>query len=315
MNINLAEHYGMCFGVRDALRLTHDLASSEPVTVLGQLVHNPSVSAHLETLGVKHADLEVPGTALTNQVIITAHGAADSAKKAWKEAGHLVADTTCPLVRKAHRALECLVLGGYHPVVIGQKDHAEVKGLTTDFPDATIISSNSDISEIPDSECIGVVSQTTQPIDFVQKIVAEIERQRPESEIKFLDTVCQPTKNRQSSLEKLCRDNDTIIVVGGRNSNNTHQLVLRALALGRNAHHVEGPGDLDPRWFRKSKDVGITAGTSTLDETVRDVMAKLRQIAAKKSMGWIKRPPVADLSLRKSEAAPFSHPAQANSQT
>tara|TARA_R110002096_G_scaffold4501_38_gene21326 strand:+ start:31797 stop:32744 length:948 start_codon:yes stop_codon:yes gene_type:complete len=312
MNINLAEHYGMCFGVRDALRLTHDLAHSSRITVLGQLVHNPTVSAHLETLGVQHADLQKPGTASTDRVVITAHGAADSAKKAWKDAGHHVADTTCPLVRKAHRALECLVLGGYHPVVIGKPDHAEVRGLVTDFPEATVISRAEEIESIPQSDRIGVISQTTQPIDLVRNLVHQIEKRRPNTQVKFLDTVCQPTKNRQISLEILCQNNDTIVIVGGRNSNNTHQLVLSARANGRKAYHVEGPGDLKPHWFYKSKEVGVTAGTSTLDETVGNVVVRLRQIADEKSPEPPINPSPSGHSLRKNKESEIALTSESN---
>ncbi|MFT5465358.1 MAG: 4-hydroxy-3-methylbut-2-enyl diphosphate reductase [Verrucomicrobiales bacterium] len=287
MNITLAKHHGMCFGVRDALRLTHDLATGENVTVLGQLVHNPVVDAHLKTLGVQRGDLADLGSASTKTVVITAHGAADSSRNAWRAAGHKVADTTCPLVRKAHRSLECLVLGGYFPVVIGEKNHVEVRGLIADFPDALVISEADEIANVPFYEKIGVVSQTTQPLRHVQQLLAEIERQRPDSEVKFVDTVCQPTKDRQNALEELCDANDTIVVVGGRNSNNTKQLVIRAIGLGCAAYQVEGAADLEEKWFRRSKNIGVTAGTSTLDETVRDVFERLKQIGAKRRGGLL----------------------------
>jgi len=280
MNVNLAEHYGMCFGVRDALRLTHDLAQAEPVTVLGQLVHNPEVDRHLETLGVQRGDLNRPGSAETHRVVVTAHGAGDEVKRAWKEAGFAVADTTCPLVRKAHRALECLVLGGYFPVVIGEKNHVEVRGLVADFPDAAVIGELEEVENLPARTHYGVISQTTQPIAKVQRLVERIRAQFPAALVKFIDTVCQPTKDRQAAIDKLCAENDTVIVVGGNNSNNTRQLLLRALELGCVAHQVEGPDGLNPAWFARSRNVGITAGTSTLDETVRDVFARVKQIAA-----------------------------------
>lgn len=280
MNVNLAEHYGMCFGVRDALRLTHDLAESEPVTVLGQLVHNPVVDQHLSTLGVQRGDLNRPGSAETHRVVITAHGSGDQVKRAWKEAGFAVSDTTCPLVRKAHRALECLALGGYFPVVIGEKNHVEVRGLVADFPDAAVISEPEEVERLPVRTHYGVISQTTQPLAKVQRLVELIRGQFPAALVKFIDTVCQPTKDRQAAIDRLCAENDTVIVVGGNNSNNTRQLLLRALDLGCVAHQVEGLDGLNPAWFARSKNVGVTAGTSTLDETVRDVFERVKQIAA-----------------------------------
>jgi 4-hydroxy-3-methylbut-2-enyl diphosphate reductase len=270
----------MCFGVRDALRKTHVVAGEGPVTVLGQLVHNPVVSAHLATLGVREGRLEEVGGVGTREVVITAHGAAEAHRRAWREAGYVVTDTTCPLVRKAHGVLARLVAEGYAPVVIGKKGHVEVRGLTGDFPGAVVIEGPEDIGGLPGGCPLGVVAQTTQPLDRVERLVAEIRRSRPGVEVRFVDTVCQPTKDRQEALEELCRECGVVVVVGGRNSNNTRELVARVEALGAVARHVETPDDIDPGWFRGVEEVGVTAGTSTLDETVEAVVGRLRLVAA-----------------------------------
>lgn len=279
MTITLADHYGMCFGVRDALRRTHDTAAAGPVTVLGELVHNPVVQNHLKTLGVQHGSLEDPASAVTPQVIITAHGAADRDRAAWS-ATHTVTDTTCPLVKKAHSSLAVLVHQGFAPVVIGQARHVEVRGLTGDFPDAVVIETEADLDQLPLAGKIGIVSQTTQPIHKVRALVEAIRATRPAAEVVFRDTVCQPTKDRQTALEKLCRDNDTIIVVGGQSSNNTRQLVLAAERAGCRAWQVETAADLRAEWLRGADRIGVTAGTSTLDETVQAVVDRLRSISA-----------------------------------
>ncbi len=277
MKITLATHYGMCFGVRDALRTTRQLASAQPVTILGELVHNPLVQADLAQRGAQTADLHQPGQAPTAAVVITAHGAADRDRSAWKSAGFAVTDTTCPLVRKAHTALAQLVTAGYHPVIIGQANHVEVRGLAGDFPQAEILLEVKDISTLIHHPKVGIVSQTTQPIAKVHELVRCIREQFPDSEVVFRDTVCQPTKDRQTALEKLCRENDVVIVVGGKHSNNTRQLVLTAQALGVRAHQVEQATDLQPAWFHQMDRVGLTAGTSTLEETVAEVQARLEQ--------------------------------------
>lgn len=283
MKIEIARHHGMCFGVRDALRKTHDIASRTPVTVLGELVHNPVVHEHLDTLGVRRGRLDSAENADTGAVIITAHGASDRDRRAWADRGHEVHDTTCPLVRKAHRSLECLVLAGYFPVVIGQRDHVEVRGLVGDFPGAVVVLDPADFSTIPTGVSrLGVVSQTTQPTARVAALVAGIERQFPEAELRFIDTVCQPTKDRQQALLELCAGNDVVVVVGGANSNNTAQLVETAQGFGCRAHRVERPEDLQLKWFRREDRVGVTAGTSTLDETVHAVVERLRIIAKEK---------------------------------
>ncbi|HEX2750483.1 MAG TPA: 4-hydroxy-3-methylbut-2-enyl diphosphate reductase [Verrucomicrobiales bacterium] len=278
MNIHTATHYGMCFGVREALRRAHDAAASGPVTILGALVHNPVVQEHLTTLGVREGRLEEVGGAATATVMITAHGAADRDRAAWKGAGYRVTDTTCPLVHKAHTALAQLVAEGCQPVVIGQRGHVEVRGLTGDFPGTVVLESEADFSLLPPAAKYGIVSQTTQPIVRVRQIVAALRVRFPGTEIRFRDTVCQPTKDRQNALDQLCSQCDVVVVIGGRHSNNTRQLTESARARGVTVHQIETPADLQPAWFRGCRNAGVTAGTSTLDETVRDVIQRMREI-------------------------------------
>ena len=278
MTITLATHYGMCFGVRDALRKTHETAAEAPATVLGELVHNPVVQQHLSTLGVQRAHLEVVGSSATNRVIITAHGAADRDRQAWQQAGYRVTDTTCPLVKKAHTALAQLVIAGYRPVVIGQAGHVEVRGLCGDFPTACVVENEADVAALPSYHKIGIVSQTTQPLQKVLALVESIRLWHPGAEVVFKDTVCQPTKDRQAALEQICQDNQILVVVGGRNSNNTRQLSETARRAGLTVHQIETAEDLQPAWFDSADRVGVTAGTSTLDETVQAVLARLNKI-------------------------------------
>ena len=278
MKIILAEHYGLCFGVRDALRDAEALAAQGPLTTLGELVHNPLALARLDAHGVHRGRLDDVSSAPTRRVLITAHGAADERRRAWREAGFEVTDTTCPLVRRAHRQLAGLVAAGYFPVVIGRADHVEVRGLTGDFPDAAVIEDESDLSEVPSQPRYGVISQTTQPSDKVRLLVEALRAARPGAEVRFCDTVCQPTKDRQAALRSLIKSADVIIVVGGRHSNNTRQLVLAAEAAGRPAYGIERAEELQARWFDGVQVVGVTAGTSTLPETVQAVCVRLEEI-------------------------------------
>lgn len=280
MNIILAQHHGMCFGVRDALRATHAAAQRAPLTILGQLVHNPLVDHYLAAVGAKRGDLDDLQSASTQQVAITAHGASDKHRRAWQNAGHTVIDTTCPLVKKAHHALATLVSDGYQPIVIGQRQHVEVRGLIGDFPQAVVVLDESDLSCIPKHSKLGIVSQTTQPVEIALRLVDAIKRLHRSSEVRFIDTICHPTKQRQSAMDDLIRECDHIVVIGGRNSNNTRQLAQKAAACGLRTLQIECAEELDPAWFRDARNVGVTAGTSTLDETVDAVMQRLRQIAA-----------------------------------
>jgi 4-hydroxy-3-methylbut-2-en-1-yl diphosphate reductase len=278
MKIVLAEHFGMCFGVRDAIAQAEQLAEQAPLTILGELVHNPLVRERLRAQGVVEGSLDEPGTT-SGQVMITAHGASDAKHAMWGERGFHVVDGTCPLVRHAHEQLKRLVAAGYFPVVIGKVGHIEVRGLTEDFPEARIVEIPNDILKLPRRDRYGVISQTTQPIDRVRALLVEIERRYPASEVRFVDTVCKPTKDRQSALRKLIDVSEVIVVVGGRESNNTRQLVETCRAAGRAAFHIERLGELRSEWFDGISVVGLTAGTSTLRETVDAVFRGLEEIA------------------------------------
>jgi 4-hydroxy-3-methylbut-2-en-1-yl diphosphate reductase len=281
MKIILADHYGLCFGVRDAIAQAERLANQEPLTILGELAHNPLVGERLAAAGVRQGSLEAVGGAATARVMITAHGASESARTSWRKAGFTVIDGACPLVRQAHEQLRKLVAAGCFPVVIGKRGHVEVNGLTGDFPEAFVFEDFADLPNLPVHERYGVVSQTTQPIEKVAALVESMARLRPTSEVRFSDTVCKPTKDRQTALRKLLAEADTIVVVGGRNSNNTLQLVAAAAVAGRQVFHVERADELESEWFRETDTVGVTAGTSTLKETVAAVAERLREFAEK----------------------------------
>jgi 4-hydroxy-3-methylbut-2-en-1-yl diphosphate reductase len=285
MKIHLSSHYGMCFGVRDALRATHNAALQQPVTVLGQLAHNPLVINHLRSLGVRQHELQRPlqmePTEVTKHVIITAHCAAERDVQAWRQAGHTITDTTCPLVKKAHMALAQLVEEGYHPIIIGQREHVEVRGLTGDYPQAQVVLDEADIQQLSRSgQKLGILSQTTQPLERVLQLVEKIKAHVGKVEVRFIDTVCRPTKQRQAALEDLCQHCQLILVIGGKNSNNTRQLTEKAQRLGTPAIQIENATELQATWFQNINHVGITAGTSTLDETVRSVVDCLTQMVA-----------------------------------
>jgi len=271
-----AEHYGMCFGVKAAINKAQQLAEQQPVTILGELAHNSTVKEGLEKRGANHASLE-DTTADTEQVIITAHGAADRDRKRWQGQGYRVLDTTCPLVHKAHDALKSLVKAGYIPIVIGQSGHVEVKGLTGDFPQAQTILSITDVEQLSleYTDKIGIISQTTQQLTHVEEIVKAVRERYPQAEVKFVDTICRPTKERQVALLQLCAQVELVIVVGGVNSNNTAQLANKCRTLGCAAYHVQSPHQIQEKWFKGVTKVGLTAGTSTPDSDIEKVKTYL----------------------------------------
>jgi 4-hydroxy-3-methylbut-2-enyl diphosphate reductase len=266
---------GQCFGVRDAIALTRTVAALQPVTVLGELVHNEAVLADLRARGVRvERDL---AEAKTETVVLTAHGTSERRRSEVSGRGHHIVDATCPLVRVAHQALADLVSQGLHPVVIGQRGHVEVCGLTEDYPNCDIILSEADVARLTPRARFGVVSQTTQPLARVQELVARLRQQFPNSEVVFRNTVCQPTQHRQTAAERLAQQCDVVVVIGGVHSNNTRELVNTSGYFCDRVYHIQSAADLDPDWFNPGDTIGLTAGTSTPDNVIQAVESRLRQ--------------------------------------
>lgn len=277
MKIQRAHHLGMCFGVRDAIALAHQESARGPLTVLGDLVHNDTVLAELKTRGVGIE--RSPDSVRTQAVMITAHGASERLMTDVRRRGHRIVEATCPLVHHAHKALQTLVKSGYHPVVIGQRGHVEVRGLAEDYPEADIVLSPEDVERMTERERFGVVSQTTQPVDRVRRLVEAIRKRFPRAQLEFRDTVCQPTKLRQGAALELAESSDVVVVVGGAHSNNTRELVSSCRTLCDRVYHVQVASEVRSEWFEAEDIVGITAGTSTPDTVIDAVEQRIEEIA------------------------------------
>jgi len=274
MRILRAAHLGMCFGVRDAIALALEHAAAGPLTILGDLVHNPTVLGTLEARGIAVAQ-EVAHVA-TPTVMVTAHGTSERSLARTRALGLTVVEATCPLVRVAHRAVTALARDGYHVVIVGQRNHVEVRGLTGDLDRFDVVLEDEDVLALEEQPRFGVASQTTQAVEKVRHLVGLIRRRFPRSEVRFLDTVCKPTKDRQSAAIEMARQADVVIVVGGRSSNNTRELVKTCARYCARVHHVQTEADVQPGWFEAATVVGLTAGTSTPDEVIDRVETRIR---------------------------------------
>jgi 4-hydroxy-3-methylbut-2-enyl diphosphate reductase len=277
MLIVRATHLGMCFGVRDAIALAIDRGAAAPLTILGDLVHNPTVLADLRAREIAIA--HDPADVKTHTVMVTAHGASDRSVANTRALGLDVVDATCPLVRAAHQAVTTLRRDGYHPVIIGQRGHVEVRGLTEDLDDFDVILDESDVLALAARPRFGLAAQTTQPLDKVRQLVTSVRRRFPQADVRFIDTVCQPTKQRQDAAVALARQSDVVIVVGGASSNNTRELVNTCRRHCLRVHQIQTEADLNREWFLAASTVGITAGTSTPDEVIDRVEALIRRLA------------------------------------
>jgi 4-hydroxy-3-methylbut-2-enyl diphosphate reductase len=282
MKIIRAEHLGMCFGVKDAIALALETAGRETLTILGDLVHNETVLAELRAQGIRLA--QQPAGVGTRTVMVTAHGASERALRETRERGLDVVEATCPLVRVAHRSLAKLVREGFHPVIIGRRDHVEVRGLTGDLDAFDVVLDGEDVANLQAHPRFGVVAQTTQPIDRVRHLVRLIRDCFSQSEVCFIDTVCQPTKQRQNAAIELAQKCDAVIIIGGAHSNNTHELVKTCSRFCPQVHHVQTAAELREEWFHADDTVGITAGTSTPDGLIHKVEEWLKTLQTQVAM-------------------------------
>ena len=266
-----AETLGMCFGVRDALAMMERVDRPERVTVHGELVHNDEVLRRLESRGFRQSPEDRRRSLpVTDTVLVTAHGISQRERSRLTAAGKTLLDSTCPLVTRAHEAARKLESAGYHVLVIGRPGHVEVRGIVEDLESYTLVPDAESVIAFPQRR-LGVMCQTTTPMRSAERILAEIRRKNPDADIKYVDTICLPTKEHQQALEDLLSKVAVVVVVGGKNSNNTRQLVERCRDRGVRAHHVENAADLRSEWFAGVDRVGLTAGTSTLAETIEAV--------------------------------------------
>ena len=293
MKVSLASALGTCFGVKDAINLALEPQFKGDLTIVGQLVHNGQVNESLKRNGVSVVDgADAINQIKTEKVMITAHGAAEKMKKKLTDAGLVVFDASCPLVMRVHNTIKSMVEKNYFPVVIGQEDHVEVKGIVGDLDDYIVVGSEDDLEKLraTGKRKFGIVSQTTQQVEKVEHLVGKIREMDCVDDVAFVNTICQPTRDRQIAVGDLADQVDLMIVIGGYNSSNTKKLVQVCDEKNVEAYHIEASSQLDKQWFINKKHVGITAGTSTPEYIINDVHSAILEIA--REMGELEFQPV-----------------------
>ncbi len=262
VQIEVAQHAGVCYGVERALGLAADAAreAQGPVHTLGPLIHNPLVVSELEQAGVTVAD-EV-GHLDAGTVIIRAHGVVPQVIDRAIAGGLTVLDATCPYVKKVHMAAEKLVREGYQLIVVGESGHPEVEGIMGHADDrARVVSTPSDLDAIELSRKVGVVVQTTQTAESLASIVSALLARV--SELRVINTICAATQERQDSAAKLASRADVMVVIGGKNSGNTRRLAQICGERCSRTHHIESALEIEGSWFDDAELIGVTAGAST----------------------------------------------------
>ena len=278
MEVLLARENGFCFGVKKAVELTEAAAESgKPVYNLGQVVHNPKISERLAARGVKV--IKDPAEAESGVVVIRAHGVPPDVRASIEQHGLECIDATCSLVLRAQRFTKQLADEGYRVIILGTALHPEVVGLVgfagTNY---TIVETKDEWERLPKMKKAGVVSQSTQPPWAFKELVAHVAE--ISQELKVFNTVCPVTIKRQQAATELAGETDVIVVVGGKNSANTHELVNLARMQGKTAYHIEHSKELEPSWLAGIQRVGLIGGCSTPMDTLLEVKERAEALAS-----------------------------------
>lgn len=304
----VAEELGYCWGVRRAVEIISESAVADgPVAPVGDIIHNPQVVQRLRLIGVEGAEsVEQAKARGFSRVAITAHGMGPHLAVEAADQHMQLIDTTCPLVTKVQRLAQKLVRQGYYLVVYGDSYHPEVKSVLG-WANTSKSCSAKKVADLPwntrrgkegpgliaPPRKVAVVSQTTKNIDELMKFAAELQAMVvPEGgEFRLCNTICEPTSERQNALRRMIEvDNvDMILAIGGRKSSNTARLAEVAQSMGVDSHHIEQTEDIDPAWLDGVTIVGVTAGASTPDDVIQDVVDALGRFGYAPPVGGIRR--------------------------
>ncbi len=278
MKIILAKHSGFCEGVHRAYRIaTSAVRNTKPIFILGDLVHNRDVVREFDRLGIKKVR-SLRSLPRGSTVVITAHGTTPDVVRDARERGLRIVDTTCPWVKKAQAVAHELAAAGRQVVIVGDKGHPEVKGLYAwAGRGAVIIEKRSDLRRARLKDRVGVIAQTTQSEENFTDVVEGIREKVPD--VSVHNTICGATTGRQCSAKDLAREVDVMLVVGDLKSANTKRLAELCRGAGVATHHIQNARELRSAWFMGVERVGVTAGASTPEHVIKEVIGKIRKYA------------------------------------
>ncbi|MBL7067729.1 MAG: 4-hydroxy-3-methylbut-2-enyl diphosphate reductase [Candidatus Marinimicrobia bacterium] len=277
LSITIAKDVGFCFGVKRAIDMAHNAAETYgKVAMLGDIVHNEIVIDDLKNSGVvvyQNID-DIPQGM---PVLFRSHGTRKEFWEKARERGLTIIDATCPLVDEIHKASQLLESEGRTVIIIGDSGHDEVEAIASQLSNPIVIATAKDAFKIKPVKKAGVVLQSTQFIENVNQIITVLISKI--QDLRIINTICTPTRNRQSQLKELAVNNDVMIIVGSFTSANTKRLTSISSRLNPRSYQVQGPDDIQPGWFKDAQTVGISAGASTPDEIVRKVAKKINNLS------------------------------------
>ncbi|MDD5583905.1 MAG: 4-hydroxy-3-methylbut-2-enyl diphosphate reductase [Candidatus Omnitrophica bacterium] len=275
MKVHIAKHSGFCFGVKRAIQVARQAAAAHKnIYIKGELVHNQEVCRQIEKLGIRRI-ASIAQLPFGSTLIVKAHGEPIATYRAAKAKKIKIIDATCPMVKDIHKKAKGMEQNGYAVVIIGDKNHEETIGILGNIKRGLIVENKDDASRLKNilGKKIGVVCQSTQNIEEVTDTVAAL-AQHAEI-LLFSNTVCRPTRLRQSEIENLAKSCQATLVVGSKNSANTKRLYTIAKKINRNTFWIRNAHDTSKSMFKNFKTVGIIGGASTPPETLEEVYKKL----------------------------------------
>ena len=274
MKILVAKDAGYCFGVRDAVNLAKKSgADYDEVYMLGDIVHNEKVVDDLSKKGSKVVNSleEVPKD---KPVLFRAHGTDPLTWKAAQKKKLNIIDATCPLVTEIHEEIKTLELEGRRTIIIGDHNHDEVAGIAAQVENAIIISNAEEARSLKKMKRAGVVSQSTQMIENVQEIINVLSEKV--YDLRFVNTICFPTRRNHEQIKQLADICDLMVVIGSYTSANSKRLTQLSLDRNKNSFQVTCANEVKKSWFSDISSVGISAGASTPDDLIADVINKIK---------------------------------------
>lgn len=275
MKVLVADKSGFCPGVKNAISLAEKVLDNEKcVYSLGPIIHNNDVVKKLAANGLRTVQSieEIP----SGTVLIRSHGAAPQEISKLKEQGMKIVDATCVLVKRVQHIASELASQGYKVVVIGNKDHPEVKAVVGSAEDVIVIADESDLRKLPVDSKLGVVCQTTQSPEYFSQMLCAICRYGF-SELKAINTLCKEAVKRQKSAVEICEKVDIMFVLGGLESANTRKLAELCKVHNQETYHLQNRSELDTNILLGKKTAGVTAGASTPDWVISEFVEKLRK--------------------------------------
>ncbi len=281
MDITVAKKAGFCFGVKRAIDITFDLAKEgkKGVFTYGPLIHNPQVVDKLKDEGIHTVETLTSPDIKT--IIIRTHGVSPEVYVETTKMGYNVIDATCPFVKKAQNFTQSLRDEGYQVLIIGDRDHPEVRGLIGFAGPDVVVTDNAE--HLPHlKKKVGIIVQTTQSFEIFKEVVQEVISSA--REVKIHNTICDSTSQRVTETRDLARRVDLIIIVGGKNSANTNQLVKLSGDVCAKVYHIETSGEIKESWFSDVQEVGITGGASTPQWLIDEVVAKIEEISRRSTI-------------------------------